>query len=159
MYKLLVQQKLFSLGEKFTITDELGNPKYYVQGSVFEIPKNFIIYDMNEQPLAKVERVLNSFFLPRFTLSIHNEVVARINKEFSFLPKYSIEGKDIKINGNFFGMDFEILHNEKKIGSVNKSWFKLADQYAIEIDDSNKELLVLGIVLAIDYVKRLQDGN
>jgi len=158
MYKLMVAQKLFSLQEKFHISDEEGNPKYFVQGSFLEIPKNFVIYDIHDRPLAKVERVLKAFFLPKFTLTIGDEVVATINKELSFLPKYSIEGKNIRINGNFTGMDFEILQDNIKIGSVHKAWFKFADQYAIEIDDANQELLVLGIVLAIDYVKRLQDN-
>ena len=43
MKELYIKQKVFSIGEKFTVTDEYQNDVYYVEGSFFQIPKTFSI--------------------------------------------------------------------------------------------------------------------
>lgn len=43
MKKLYIKQKVFSIGEKFTVMDEDQQPRYFVKGSFMKIPKHFIL--------------------------------------------------------------------------------------------------------------------
>ena len=49
MKKLYIKQKVFSIGEKFTVMDEQQKPRYFVEGSFMKIPKSFAIYDERQQ--------------------------------------------------------------------------------------------------------------
>jgi len=159
MRRLIIEQKLFSIKERFFIKDESGNPVYEIVGSFMEIPKSFSIRDINGAELAKVWKKPISF-LPKFYLEIAGNQVALIQKEFTFLrPRYNVEGQGIEIHGNIWDMNFEIFKNGHLSGRVDKEWFKLRDTYAVEIADTRDELLTLGIVLAIDYVKRQESAS
>ncbi|MCY7021055.1 hypothetical protein MK379_02695 [Streptococcus sanguinis] len=45
MKTYLVKQKFRLGGERFDIKDDRGNVDYQVEGSFFQIPKTFTIYD------------------------------------------------------------------------------------------------------------------
>ena len=55
-------------------------------------------------------------------------------------------------------MSFEIHLDGTAVGRVDKKWMAVRDKYAIEIERPEDELVVLGIVLAIDYVKRTEQA-
>jgi len=54
MTTFYMRQKVFSLGEKFTITDQNEQPKYTVQGSFMQIPKQFTIYDETSEAVGTI---------------------------------------------------------------------------------------------------------
>ncbi|KFN92774.1 hypothetical protein TMUPMC115_0392 [Tetragenococcus muriaticus PMC-11-5] len=56
MEKLYIKQKVFSLGEKFTVTDEQERPRYYVEGSFFKLPKQFSIVDDKQHEIARITK-------------------------------------------------------------------------------------------------------
>ena len=43
---LHIKQKVFSIGDKFTITDDAGADRFYVEGEIFTFGKKLHIYDM-----------------------------------------------------------------------------------------------------------------
>lgn len=53
MKKLYIKQKVFSIGEKFTVVDEDQRLHYSVKGSFMKIPKTFSVE--NEQGKKSVE--------------------------------------------------------------------------------------------------------
>ena len=46
--KLYLKQKVFSWGDSFTVYDENGNDKYYVEGEIFSFGKKLHIYDLSK---------------------------------------------------------------------------------------------------------------
>ena len=44
--KLYIKQKVFSIKDKFTIKDEEGNDKYFVEGKILSLGKKFHVYNM-----------------------------------------------------------------------------------------------------------------
>lgn len=67
--KLYMKQKVFSFKDKFTIKDEQGNDKYYIEGEFLSLGKKLHIYDMNNNELAFVrEKVLA--FMPKFIVEV-----------------------------------------------------------------------------------------
>jgi uncharacterized protein YxjI len=158
MRRLFVDQKLWSVRERFTVNDEFGGPVYEVEGSLFQIPKQFTIRDLAGRELARVWKKPLSW-LPRFYVEVGGVPVATIQKELTFFkPRYTIEGPGISVAGDFWDMSFELYKGDAPIGRVDKKWMTMRDRYAIEIDRAEDELVVVGIVLAIDYVKRTEQS-
>ncbi|GAB2452495.1 LURP-one-related family protein [Xylanimonas ulmi] len=144
--------------ERFTVNDEMGGPVYQVEGSLFQIPKQFTIRDVAGRERARVWKKPLSW-LPRFFVEVEGAPVATIRKELTFLrPRYTIDGPGITVTGNLWDMSFELLRGGAPIGRVDKRWMSIRDTYAVEIERPEDELVVLGIVLAIDYVKRSESA-
>lgn len=40
--KLYIKQKVFTIKDKFTVKDEAGNDKYFVEGKLLSLGKKFI---------------------------------------------------------------------------------------------------------------------
>ncbi|GBG97123.1 LURP-one-related/scramblase family protein [Lactococcus termiticola] len=154
MSMLEVNGKIFSLAGEFWVEDEAGNEKYRLKGSFLKVPKEFTIYDKDGKARARVVHKLVSL-LPKFFLEIDGETVATITKKLSvFKPKYDIDALGIKLVGNIWDMNFEIQRNGQTLGRIDKAWVSIRDKYQIEVMNKADELLVLGLVLAIDYVKK-----
>ncbi|ACZ29719.1 conserved hypothetical protein [Xylanimonas cellulosilytica DSM 15894] len=158
MHRLFIDQKLWSVRERFTVNDESGRPVYQVEGSLFQIPKQFTIRDVAGRERARVWKQPMSW-LARFFVEVEGVQVATIRKELSFLrPRYSIEGPGLSVTGDFWNMSFELHRGASPIGRVDKKWMTVRDRYAVEVDNPDDELVVLGVVLAIDYVKRQEQA-
>lgn len=150
--KLYMKQKVFSFKDKFTIKDVNGEDKYFVEGEFLSLGKKLHIKDAYENEVAFVRQRLLSF-LPRFDVEIGGTVVAQIVKKFSLLkPKYAIEGIDWNIEGDFFSHDYVISQGEITIAQIHKKWMAWGDTFEIDIEDENKEVMALAVVLAIDAV-------
>ncbi|MCL2543878.1 MAG: hypothetical protein FWE71_15645 [Nocardioidaceae bacterium] len=132
---------------------------YAVDGSLFKIPKQFTINDPAGQLRARVWKKPVSW-LPRFFLEVDGVQVAAIAKKLTFLrPRYLIDGPGLSVTGDMWDMSFEIHRDGVVVGRVDKKWLSVRDKYAIEVDRPEDELVVVGIVLAIDYVKRMESES
>ena len=79
MKKLYIKQKVFSIGEKFTVMDEQQKPRYFVEGSFMKIPKSFAIYDERQQQIGEVTKKVFSL-LPKFFVEVHGEEAIVLEK-------------------------------------------------------------------------------
>lgn len=159
MGKLLVRQRLLSFADKFDVTDEFGQGKYYAQGKVFSWGKNCVIMDAGGREVAKIEQRVMSW-MPKFQVFVAGELMATIQKEFSFLrPRYHIDFGSIQVVGDPWRLNYSLEAQGQVIGAVNKKFFTMADTYEIEVYDDSLELLILALVLSIDYVKAQQSKH
>lgn len=159
MKELFIKQKLFSLGEKFTIKNQEEEDVYYVEGSFMQIPKTFSIMDTKRNEIALITKKVFSF-LPKFFVEVNGQEILTIRKEFSFFkPRYTIDAADIEVEGNWWDMDFQILQRGSIIGKVNKQWFTWGDSYKVQVLDEEVEAIIIAIVIAIDCVKADQAAS
>ena len=159
MKELFIKQKLFSIGEKFSIINQQEEDVYYVEGSFMQIPKTFSIMDTKRNEIALITKKVFSF-LPKFFVEVNGQEVLTIRKEFSFFkPRYTIEAADIEVEGNWWDMDFQILQRGTIIGKVNKQWFTWGDSYKVQVLDEEVEAIIIAIVIAIDCVKADQAAS
>lgn len=150
--KLYIKQKVFSWGDKFTIKDETGQDRYFVEGEVFSFGKKLHIYNISGQEVAFIKQEVWSW-MPRFYVFCGDRHVAEIKKAFTFLlPKYTIDGLNWEINGSFMAHDYQITQNGNPIVSIRKEWMTWGDSYELNISDPQDEILALSVVLAIDCV-------
>ena len=154
-----VKQKMWSLGGRFTISDDLGIPTYQVEGSFFQVPKTFIITDMQGQLVSRVEKRFLTF-LPVFDVQLANGSRFTLHKELTFFkPRYQIENLGLTVQGNFWNMDFELSQNEQPIARISQEWMRLTSTYVVTIYDEHYTDLVISLVIAIDYVKETESGS
>jgi uncharacterized protein YxjI len=153
MKQLYIKQKVFSLSGKFTVKDQQEKDVYYVEGSFMQIPKTFSIMNTARDEVALVTKKAFSF-LPKFFVVVNGREVFTIKKEFSFLKaRYTIEGADIEVHGNWWDMDFQVLQHGEVVGQVSKEWFTWGDSYKVQILDEEMETIMIALVVAIDCVK------
>ncbi|MGT2928923.1 LURP-one-related/scramblase family protein [Streptococcus dentasini] len=153
-----IKQKMWSLGGKFIINDELGMPTYQVEGSLFKIPKTFTIADMSGNQVGKIEKRVWAF-LPKFDVNLANGQIVTIKKDFSFFkPHYSLENLNMEVQGNFWDMNFNLLQNGQIVARISQEWFRMTSTYNIEVYNEAYCDLVIALTVAIDYVKAQESG-
>ncbi|WP_144513697.1 LURP-one-related/scramblase family protein [Bacillus sp. FJAT-22090] len=153
MKLLYIKQKVFSLSGKFTVKDQQEKDVYYVEGSFMKIPKTFSIMNETRDEVALITKKVFSF-LPKFFVEVNGREVLTIKKEFSlFKARYTIDAADIKVNGNWWDMNFQVLQHGVVIGKVTKEWFTWGDSYKVQIENEEMEAIIIAFVVAIDCVK------
>ncbi|WP_440897015.1 LURP-one-related/scramblase family protein [Amphibacillus sp. Q70] len=153
MSRLYIKQKVFSLGEQFTIKDENQVDKYFVRGSFLSIPKTFEIEDMNGDHVAAITKKVFSL-LPKFFVEVDGKDILTIAKEFTFFKdSYRIDSSNIQVRGNWWDKHFEVFRQGEKIAHVNKKWLTWGDTFEVDVYDEDYQHIAIAIVIAIDFVK------
>ena len=157
--RLYIKEKVFSIGDKFTVKDEYGEDKYLVQGEIFTLGRKLHVYDMAGREVALIKQELWTL-LPKYYVFCGGKQVATIRKEFSFLfPKFSIDGLGWEISGSFMEHEYEVAKNGATIVKIHKEWMTWGDSYSLDIADPADEIVALAVVLTIDCVKESQQNN
>lgn len=148
--KLYIKQSIFTLGEKFTVKNATGADEFYVDGSFMRIPKQFIIYNNQQQQVATIERQMFRLF-PRYDIQTGDKHIT-LKREFAFFRQaYVIEGIDWSLKGNFTGHHYQVVKGEDPIMTLRKHWFTWGDSYELDIPDDHDALLALCIAVSVDY--------
>ena len=150
--KLYVKQKIFSLGEKFTVKDEFGNDRYFVEGEVFSFPKRFHIYDSFGNEVLLLQNKIFSF-TPTYQIIRNGNIAAEIVKEISFFrPHYAIYGSPFSVEGDAFSHDYSILRDGVPVAEISKEWFTWGDSYMVNNFNHEDTEMMLAILIVIDCV-------
>lgn len=152
-----IKQNMWSLGGKFTITDSVGMPAYQVEGSFLQIPKTFTITDMEGRLISRIEKQVFTW-MPRFDIQLATGEFITLRKEFTFFkPRYQIDHLGMTVQGDFWDMDFELFQNGQSIARISQEWFRMTSTYNIEVFEDAYADLVISLVIAIDYVKEMEN--
>ena len=156
--KLYLKQKVFTLVDKFTLYDEAGNDRYYVQGEAFSIGKKLHILDLNGNEVAMIRQHVWTF-LPRYSVLVGECEVAQVVKKFTFFRnEYAIEGLGWVVHGDMFDHAYEIWNGEQVIARVYKEWMSWGDAYGIDISPEVDPVTALAVVLVIDAFLEQQNN-
>ena len=157
--KLYMKEKVFSWGDRFTVKDENGWDKYYVEGEVFSLGKKLHLLNIHNEEVAFIQQKLFTW-MPRFTVSVAGRQIAEIRKEFTlFFQRYVIDGLGWEIEGSVWSHEYVIRKNGRIIVQVEKEWFNWGDSYVLDIADPADELIALAVVLTIDCVAEASRNN
>ncbi len=156
--KLLIEERIFTWNDRFTVRDESGKDRYYVEGELFSWGKKLHVCTPNGQEVAYVEQKLFSF-KPRYQVFAGGTLIGEVVREFSFFrPHYTVEGAGWDVEGDFWSHDYTVYRHGEPIVSISKEWFTWGDCYALDIHDPADEIQALALVLAIDCAME-QDNN
>ena len=160
MKTFLVKQKFRLGGERFDIKDDKGVVNYQVEGSFFQIPKTFTIYDAYGEQVSEISK---EFFtlLPRFTIQLRNGSNFVIRKKLTFWrDKYEFDNLGLRIEGNIWDLNFKLLDDrDQLVAEIRKEIFHLTSTYAVTVYEDSYADLVISLCVAIDYVEMLESQS
>lgn len=157
--KLYIKEKIFTLGDQFSVMDERGNEKYFVEGEIFTWGRKLHVYNRFHEEVAFIKQELWNFF-PTYLVFVGGREIARVRKEFSFfVPRYTVDGPGWDVSGHFLEHDYEITQHGRPVVTIEKEWMTWGDSYVLTIADPADEIAALAVVLTIDCVAEQQNNN
>ena len=160
MKTFLVKQKFRLGGERFDIKDDRGVVNYQVEGSFFQIPKTFTIYDAYGEQVSEISK---EFFtlLPRFTIQLRNGSNFVIRKKLTFFrDRYEFDNLGLRIEGNIWDLNFKLLDDrDQLVAEIRKEIFHLTSTYTVTVYEDSYADLVVSLCVAIDYVEMLESQS
>ena len=152
--KLVLKQKVFSLEEAFTVTDEAENPIYQVAGKLISVGHKLTVRDMDEQEVAYIHQKVLSL-VPKYFIEISGQEEVELKGHIIlFKPHYTLKTDqgDWEIRGDFMEHEYEMKRNGQVAATVTKKWFSWGDCYLLDVVDDADVLTALSVMLAIDCV-------
>jgi uncharacterized protein YxjI len=152
--KYFIKQKVFTLKDKFNITDEQQNTLLEVTGKMFSITNKLSLTNPTGDEIYKAQKKLFRIFAEYIIMDPTGNQVATVKRRFGLRPKFSVfaEGKELVVQGNFIGHSFTVSDGGRTIVSITKKLFSFGDSYVIDVqDDYNKELYLF-ITVIIDQI-------
>jgi len=160
MKTFLVKQKFRLGGERFDIKDDRGVVNYQVEGSFFQIPKTFTIYDAYGEQVSEISK---EFFtlLPRFNIQLRDGSNFVIRKKLTFWrDRYEFDDLDLRIEGNIWDLNFKLLDDrDQLVAEIRKEIFHLTSTYTVTVYEDSYADLVISLCVAIDYVEMLESQS
>src|SRR5258708_6511349 len=154
--RYVMKQKLFSWGDDFTIKDEAGEDKFFVDGKAFSFGDKRSFQDMAGNELAFIRQKLLAWG-PTYEIYHEGELRAVVKKElFTFFNcKFMIDvpgPDDLEASGNFTDHEYEVSRSDGVVATISKQWFSWADAYGVDIAEGEDDVLILASTVVIDMV-------
>jgi uncharacterized protein YxjI len=161
--RYVMKEKWLALGDDFQITDEQGQPRFFVDGRAFSIGDKLSFHDMNGRELAFIRQRLLAWG-PTYEISQNDQVVATVKKKlFTLLRcKFMVDvpgPNDIEASGNFLEHEYSFLQQGQPVAQVSKKWIAWTDTYAIDIASSANDVLILSCAVVIDLICHEEKGH
>lgn len=152
--RYLMKQKVFCLGDDYTVTDESGNERFLIDGKVFTIRDSLSLQDMQGNVLAHIRQRLISlgktYEIERngHTTVVHKHLFTLFSARFTVdVPGPS----DLEAKGNLTDHEYEFIDASGNAAAVvSKRWFALRDTYGVEIVPGQDDVLILAATVVID---------
>lgn len=144
-----------SLGGSSSVENEQKEPILRVKGKVFSITHKKRIVDLNNQTLFVIRN--KYWHLTKHSAFIYDANKVRIakvtSKWINVNNEYFVEGykDDIKIQGNFFSSQCQIVRNGEVIGTIRRQIAMFIDSFELEANEEDIPFLV-ALVIAIDNI-------
>jgi uncharacterized protein YxjI len=154
MSRYLMRQKLFALGDDFTIRDDAGRDAFFVDGKVFSIGNQLRFRDMSGNELAFIRQKLFSWG-PTYEITRDGQVAAVVEKKLftMFACRFTVDvpgPDDIEARGDFLDQEYAFTRGGRQIAQISKQWFSISDTYGVEIAPGEDDILLLASTVVID---------
>jgi len=161
MARYKMRQRMFSIGEDFTIEDESGHPAFEVDGKFMTLRETFELKDRQGNVVATIRGKLMSL-RAKMDIFRGDDVVATITKALfaPFGDKFQVElagGNALRVDGDLFDHEYTLRRDDAAVAQVSKQWFAFTDTYGIDIASGEDDALVLAIAVAGDEMSHDPD--
>ena len=151
-----VQEKLFSIGDDYWITDEQGGKAFLVDGKVLRVRQTLEIQDPAGRVLVTVRKKLVTM---HETMEIEQDgtLVATVRKALvSPLHHRSVvdlaDGSQLEAVGNVLDKEFEITAGNQVLARISRAWFRTRNSYGVDVAPGQDDVLFLAIAAALDRI-------
>lgn len=159
--RYFMRQKLFALGEDFTIRDETGQDRFFVDGKVFSLGDRLSFQDMAGNELLVIQQRLLAWG-PTYEIQRGGQVAAVVKKSlFTFFRctfTVDVPGPDdLQATGNLLDHEYTFVRGGREVATISKRWFSAGDSYGVEIAEGEDDVLILAASVVIDMA--CHDGD
>ena len=152
--RYVMRQKIWALGNDFTIQDGEGRDVFYVDGKVLSLGDKLVFKDSQGQEVARVEQKLIAIS-PTWQIYRDGRLYATVKKSlFSFLHHtFSVDipgPDDLEARGNLLDHEYTFTRHGDVVAEVSKKWFSWTDSYGVDINDGEDDVLILACAVVID---------
>ena len=148
--ELYIHQKVFSIGQSFSVTDAQERLLYTVRGKALSFGAQLTVCDATGTPVA---------FLRQHPFSFRARITVEMDgRSFDILRCFHIndhfEAPDAgwTMDGDFLGHDFTLAKDGLPAGTVHRQWMSWGDSYLLTVERAEDALTALCCVLAADCV-------
>jgi uncharacterized protein YxjI len=156
--RYIMRQRVFAIGQDFTINNAAGEPAFKIDGKVRMIKESLKFRDMQGNLLYKLDekviRIRESFDI----LKPDGQVAAKVyNAIFDPMrERFTIEipgGENLMTMGKVIWAQYDILRNRQPVAKISKqfSWIG-RDQYVVDIVQGEDDCLLLAVTVVIDMM-------
>jgi uncharacterized protein YxjI len=153
-----VIQKAFSLGKKYEIIDAYDQVAYYAKRKLLSFSQHTKLYDSFDELVYEIRKKPLSFKSEYFIFENGDKRHRVFKKIVEIHPELFCESltdsEAFYAQGNLLGYEFSFHTEGKEIARVSKKMLSLDDIYAVEVEESFNERLVLAVVLIIDLMSK-----
>jgi uncharacterized protein YxjI len=153
--RYLMQHKLFSIGRDYTIQDETGQPRFFVDGKVFTLGHRLVFQDMAGNEVLTIQQQL-LHLRPTYEITHAGQEVAEVKKQFTFFAErftVDIPGPDdLEAQGDFWNHEYAFTRQGREVAHVSERWFTVTDTYGVDIAPGEDDALILACTVVIDMV-------
>lgn len=156
--RYVMRQKLWALGDDFTIKDEQGADRFFVDGKALSIGDKLSFQDMSGNQLAFIRQKLLSWG-PTYEI-YHGDRLAAIVKQslwtlfkYRFTVDVNADGPtpdDLEIQGDFTAHEYAFTQADRPVAQVSRQWFSWADTYGVQVADQEDDVLILACTVVVD---------
>ncbi len=149
-----IKQKIFTIKDKFDVTDEHQNLVYQVKGKFMSITNKLELVNPSGKVILKSNKKVLTLLPIYYIYDEFNQEVATIKRVFSLKPKFelSILHKEMTVEGSFFAHSFGIYHNNTEVASISKKIISWGDTYEISIHEEQNKEVFLFVVIILDQI-------
>src|SRR4051812_30083269 len=147
--RYVMKQKLFCWGDDFTIKDEAGQDRFFVDGKAISIGDKLSFQDMARNELVSLREKLLSWG-PTYEVHENGAKSAVVKKKLwtfvrdRFTVDVGADGPtpdDLEIQGNLWDHEYTVSRSGQVVATVSKRWFSWADTYGVDIADGEDDVL------------------
>jgi uncharacterized protein YxjI len=164
--RYVLRQKLLSFGDDFTIKDDAGRDRFFVDGKALSLHDSLSFQDTAGNELAVIRRRLLSWG-PTYDVEAGGRTVAVVKKKLFTLFKYRFtvdetatpDPVDLEVSGDFLDHEYEFTRDGRTVAQVSKRWFALRDTYGVDVADGENDVLILACAVVIDQATERKDAD
>jgi len=156
--RYIMRQRMFALGQDFTINNAAGQPCFKIDGKVRLVKESLKFRDMQGNLLYKLDekviRIRESFDI----LNPNGQVVAKVHNAIidPLRERFTIEipgGENMTTMGKVIWAQYDIQRGQRQVAKISKqfSWIG-RDQYVVDVAQGEDDCLILAITVVIDMM-------
>ena len=152
--QLVLKEKVFSIKDRFEVTDDQQNVLYTVEGKLLSWGHQLDITDAGGAHAAHIQQKVLAL-LPRYFITCDGMEEMELKGHFSPLhPHYTLETPegDWEVRGDFLQHEYAITCGEKAVAGVTHKWFTWGDTYLLDVAEDKDVVPALCVMIALDCI-------
>ena len=152
--RYVMKQKVFTLGDKFSIRNQNDEEAFVVNGAVLSLGHKLSFEDPQGNELLFITQKLLSWG-PTYELYRGEQHVATIQKEMFTFFKCTFDihvddQGDLEAQGDFSDHEYTVSRAGQSVAQISKQWFTWSDTYGVDIASGVDPVLILASTVVID---------